>query len=75
MLAIAFARRDKAAAQRIISQGISMALASGLLLGAAVFLAAPSALARLAGPNSASVVAPALSYVRIRWGLCMFLVI
>lgn len=70
MLAIAFARRDKAAADRIVSQGISMALAFGLSLGLAVYLVAPAALTRVAGQNSAAVVPSALTYVRIRCGLC-----
>ena len=66
LLAVAFARRDKAEARRIISEGLSMALGLGVALGAVVFLAAPAVLQRLAGAKSAELVAPALSYVRIR---------
>ena len=66
MLAVAFARRDKPAARRIISEGLSMALGLGVALGALVFFAAPSALQRLAAAKSAELIAPALTYTRIR---------
>ena len=43
-----------------------MAMLLGTALGVAMYAAAPWLLARIAGPASAEVVAPALVYVRIR---------
>ena len=66
MLAISFANEDREAAGRIMSDALAIALASGVLLAIALYYAAPAALARIAGPRSAALVGPALSYVRIR---------
>ena len=66
LLAVAFARKDKAAARRIVSEGLSMALGLGVALGLLGYAAAPAVLRKLAGARSAALVAPALCYVRIR---------
>ena len=54
------------AADKVVSDAVSMAMLLGTALGVAMYAAAPWLLARIAGPASAEVVAPALVYVRIR---------
>ena len=54
------------AADKVVSDAVSMAMLLGTALGVAMYAAAPWLLARIAGPASAAVVAPALVYVRIR---------
>lgn len=66
MLAICFAKRDKKGVNEVLSDSLSIALVLGTLLGLTFYAISPSLLSRIAGPASADVVAPALSYVRIR---------
>ena len=54
------------AADKVVSDAVSMAMLLGSALGVAMYAAAPWVLERIAGPASAAVVAPALVYVRIR---------
>ena len=68
MLAICFAKRDKAAVNEVVSDSLSIAVVLGTTLGAGCYAIAPWVLQRIAGPASAAVVLPALSYVRIRCG-------
>lgn len=67
MLAISFARRDKAQASAILSDALVIALALGVALAVAMYFYSPPALQRIAGQASAAVVEPAVTYVRIRW--------
>ena len=53
-------------ADRVVSDALSIAMLLGTALGVTMYAAAPWMLARIAGPASAAVVAPALVYVRIR---------
>lgn len=66
MLAVCFAKRDWKGVNEVLSDSLSIALVMGTLLGAALYSSAPWMLARIAGPASAEVVGPALSYVRLR---------
>ena len=66
MLAVSFARRDRAAAGAVLSDALGIAIVLGCALAAALYVAAPAALAAIAGEASRAVIAPALSYVRIR---------
>ena len=66
MLAVSFARRDRAAASAVLSDALGIAVVLGCGLAAALYAAAPAALAAIAGEASRDVIAPALSYVRIR---------
>jgi Na+-driven multidrug efflux pump len=66
MLAISFARKDKELASAILSDALAIAAVLGCFLAAAMYLAAPAYLARLAGQASATIVGPAVTYVRIR---------
>ena len=66
MLAVSFARRDRAAASAVLSDALGIAVVLGCGLAAALYVAAPAALAAIAGEASREVIAPALSYVRIR---------
>ena len=49
-----------------MSDALSIAVLLGAALGVAMYAVAPWLLARIAGPASAAVVAPAMVYVRIR---------
>ena len=51
-----------------MSDALSIAILLGTALGVVMYATAPWVLARIAGPASAAVVAPALVYVRIRCG-------
>ncbi|KAK9906444.1 hypothetical protein WJX75_001914 [Coccomyxa subellipsoidea] len=66
MLAISFARRDKAQASAILSDALVIALGLGVALAVAMYFYAPPALQSIAGQASAAVVEPAVTYVRIR---------
>ena len=66
MLAISFARQDKELASAILSDALAIAAILGCLLAVVMYLAAPAYLQRLAGQASATLVAPAVTYVRIR---------
>lgn len=66
MLAVCFAKRDKKGVNEVLSDSLSIALVMGVVLAVACYAISPWLLARIAGPASADVVAPALSYVRIR---------
>ena len=57
---------SQGAADKVVSDAVSMAMLLGTALGVAMYAAAPWLLERIAGPASAAVVAPALVYVRIR---------
>ena len=71
MLAVSFARRDRAAASAVLSDALGIAVVLGCALAAALYVAAPAALAAIAGEASREVIAPALSYVRIRCCPCI----
>lgn len=66
MLAVCFAKRDKKGVNEVLSDSLSIALVMGTALAVACYAISPWLLSRIAGPASADVVAPALSYVRIR---------
>ncbi|KAK9842099.1 hypothetical protein WJX81_008345 [Elliptochloris bilobata] len=66
MLAISFARRNRAAAGDVLSDALGIACVLGCVLAATLYAAAPTALSAIAGEASRDVIAPALSYVRIR---------
>jgi Na+-driven multidrug efflux pump len=69
MLAISFARRDKAQASAILSDALVIALGLGVALAVAMYFYAPPALQSIAGQASAAVVEPAVTYVRIRYAI------
>ena len=66
MLAICFAKRDAKGVNEVLSDSLSIAAVLGTALAVACYFVSPWLLARIAGPASANVVAPALIYVRIR---------
>lgn len=66
MLAISFARRDKAQASGILSDALFISLGLGVALAITMYFYAPPALQRIAGQASAAVVEPAVTYVRVR---------
>lgn len=69
MLAISFARHNKQQVNSVLSDGLAIALAVGIILGAVLYCVAPAALAKISGPKGVDLIAPACSYVRIRWSL------
>jgi hypothetical protein len=69
MLAVSFARNDTAAASGVLSDALGIAFILGTVLAVALYVAAPAALSAIAGSASREVIAPALSYVRIRCAL------
>lgn len=66
MLAISFARQNKDQVNSVLSDGLAIALAVGVVLGAVLYCVAPAALRKIAGPRGIQLIAPATSYVRIR---------
>lgn len=66
-MAIAIANRDRQQATEILSDAIGIALVFGVLFGLATHLLCPSILAAMTGASSPDVLAPAISYVRIRF--------
>ena len=66
MLAIAFAKKDKEGAGRIVSDALAIALSISVVLAVSLYACAPQALARIAGAKSTTLVEPATAYVRIR---------
>lgn len=67
MLALSFARQDREAAGAVLSDALGIAAVLGCALAAVLYVAAPAVLAAIAGQASREVIAPALSYVRIRF--------
>jgi ABC-type dipeptide/oligopeptide/nickel transport system permease subunit len=66
MLAITLAKREKATAENIVSDSLAIAVLLGVALGVGLYSVSPWALSKIAGSSSSELVAPALSYVRIR---------
>lgn len=66
MLAVSFARQDREAAGAVLSDALGIACVLGCALAVLLYAGAPAALSAIAGEASREVIAPALSYVRIR---------
>ncbi|GMH38310.1 hypothetical protein BSKO_06194 [Bryopsis sp. KO-2023] len=65
-VSVCFSRRDLKGAGKVLSEASIIALLLGALCCVALHLCAPAALELIAGTASASIVAPALAYIRIR---------
>ena len=57
---------DGSGVARVVSDGVAIAAAVGALVAASLYVAAPATIEAFAGPASAAVVPPALSYALIR---------
>lgn len=66
-MAIAIANRDQKQATEILSDAIGIALVFGVLFGAATYVLCPSILSAMTGGASSEILAPAISYVQIRF--------
>ena len=66
MLAISFARQKRKQAGEVLSDALAISLVLGAGFGAFLYVASPAILQAMTGGAAPAVVAPALSYVRIR---------
>ena len=73
LMAIAIANKDQKQATEILSDAIGIAIAFGLVFGIATYALCPTILKAMTGAASTDVLAPAITYVKIRSLLGLFL--